>query len=292
MIEFIPAKINLGLYVTGKRTNGYHTLETVFYPIGLSCGTPENPAPFGDILEVIPAQDETDSLVLTGNGVDCPPEKNLCMKALSVFRETLAEKNGRLVEPLRIILEKHIPSGAGLGGGSADATFTLLMLNKLYGNPFDTAELERMALSLGADCPFFVRNVPALGKGIGEILSDFPISLKGKWLGLAKPEKGISTREAFAGISCSPAPENYPDILQLPPAEWKNKVKNVFEDSFFAIFPEGKSIKENLYSHGAEYASLSGSGSTFFGIFPDPSSALKAVNSTGTPYISVLPCER
>lgn len=292
MIQFVPAKINLGLYVTGTRPDGYHTLETVFYPIGLDSGTPESPAPFSDILEILPSHYGDDRLTNVGNTIDCAPEKNLCMKALAAFREELEKETGINFPPQHIVLEKHIPSGAGLGGGSADATYTLLALNDLAGKPFDTGRLERIAVRLGADCPFFVKSEPAFAKGIGEILSPFPLALKGKWLGLAKPEEGISTKEAFAGISCGPAPDDYPSTLLLPPEEWKTKVKNVFEESFFRLHPDALGIKETLYEYGAEYASLSGSGSTFFGIFPDPDSARKAVEAANTPFISVLPCER
>ena len=157
MIQFVNAKLNLGLNIIGKRADGYHLLETIFYPVGVHNGTPVNPEPFGDILEAVPAQEDScNRYRFLGRPVDCPPEKNLVYRAA----ELISGRTGRYFD---ISLVKSIPDGAGLGGGSADATFTLRLLNRLSGNRLSSDELKELALSLGADCPFFVENTPAFG---------------------------------------------------------------------------------------------------------------------------------
>ncbi|MDE6637020.1 MAG: 4-(cytidine 5'-diphospho)-2-C-methyl-D-erythritol kinase, partial [Muribaculaceae bacterium] len=172
MVKFINAKLNLGLNIVRKREDGYHDLETVFYPIGVHNGTPENPEPFCDILEIIPS--EKTEFVFTGREVDCPLEKNLVYKAWKIFKDNYPE-----LKDYKIHLEKHLPDGAGLGGGSADASGVLLMLNELSGNPFKNEELLEMALCLGADCPFFILNRPCYAEGVGEILEPIDLDLSG-----------------------------------------------------------------------------------------------------------------
>lgn len=289
MIEFIHAKINIGLYVTGKLPGGYHSLETLFYPIGINAGTPYNTVSFGDILESIPA--ESDSFTTIGQTVNCPEDQNLVIKALHLFKIRLKER-GLSLDPLHLILEKHLPEGAGLGGGSADATATLKLLNKIAGEPFDTSYLHDMAASLGADCPFFLYDTPCIGRGIGDILTPFKINLKDKWLAIVKPNYGISTKEAFSEVTISPAPENYYDWLKMDPVHWKEKIENVFEKAFFKKHPNAIRIKEALYRNGALYASLSGSGSAFFGIFQSENEAQAGAEACGCEYSRIVKCER
>lgn len=268
MIIFVNAKINIGLQVTARRPDGYHELSTLFYPIGLRSGTPYSPQPFCDILEVTELPDaETTRFTFTGNAIDCPLEKNLVYKAAKAFEEALLRKTGKAMPPFDIRLEKHIPDGAGLGGGSADASLTLKALNELTGAHLSDEDLIETAAGLGADCPFFILNRPCLAKGIGEIMTPVDLSLEGKWLLIVKPAFGIPTREAFAGIDCGRDHADTLAPLCLNPAEWPGKVENEFEPHIFEAHPELPLIKQTLYDAGALYAQMSGSGSALFGIF-------------------------
>ena len=276
LIHFVNAKLNLGLNIIRKRNDGYHELETVFYPVGLYNGTPENPEPFCDILEIVATDGDSDRFTFTGNPIDCSHENNLVCKAASAFHEALKETgSGKPCFDIR--LEKHIPDGAGLGGGSADASFTLRVLNKLCGNPFDHRQLIGIAAVLGADCPFFIENRPVLASGIGEIMTPVGVNLEGYWAVIIKPDIYISTREAFSGIRPK-LPENVlVEIIEHPVEEWKDRgLGNDFEPHIFQLYPRLGSIKESLYENGALYAAMSGSGSSLFGIFPDRESALSA----------------
>lgn len=277
MIKFVNAKINLGLNIVRKREDGYHDLETLFYPVGLYNGTSDNPEPFCDILEIHLRNNGEDGFRFYGNPVDCPLEKNLVYKALQLFKASIQP---HLTENYSFIvsLEKHIPDGAGLGGGSADATFTLLALNELFGNPLNHEELISKAKSLGADCPFFVENRPVLAKGIGEIMTPFPLDLNGYWAVIIKPDIYISTREAFSGIKPAIPAKPITDILSQPVENWeKEGLKNDFENHIFALHPTLKTIKEMLYGNEALYAAMSGSGSSIFGIFQNREAANKCL---------------
>lgn len=313
MIKFVNAKINLGLYVTGKRADGYHDLSTVFYPVGLYNGTPENPEPFCDILEVIKRGEESlilQSLVaeragvslgiiptdfnvgnqrknevenilspdyekdgfrffFKGRNIDCPPEKNLIVKGATALRLT-----GRFDGEYDIILEKHLPDGAGMGGGSADCGILLSTLNEYCGLSKD--ELKEIAVRLGADCPFFIDNVPSYAEGIGEKLIPIDLKLSGMWALIVKPDIFVSTAEAFRGITPRQSEVDLRQLIRLPIEEWKDSVKNMFEETIFALYPEMKFIKDKLYESGALYASMSGSGSSFYGIFRDEQRAGQA----------------
>lgn len=261
MIKFVNAKLNLGLNVVRRREDGYHDLETVFFPIGLHNGTPENPEPFCDILEITPAR--TTGFVFSGRGIDCVLEKNLVYKAWKIFKD-----NYPALADYRIELEKHIPDGAGLGGGSADAAFVLMTLNQLEGNPFADDELVSMALRLGADCPFFILNRPCYATGVGERLEALDLDLSGWWCLLVKPDIYISTKEAFAGISpCIPS-ENLKNIVIDDVERWQGRMCNDFEGSIFPSHQILADIKSSLIGAGAVYAAMSGSGSTVFGLFP------------------------
>lgn len=274
MIRFVNAKLNLGLDIVRKREDGYHDLETVFYPVGVHNGTPRNPEPFCDILEITPA-DETE-FIMSGREVDCALEKNLVFKAWQCIREAYELKTGIAFPDYRIHLEKHLPDGAGLGGGSADASFTLTMLNELAGNPFSKDELESLALRLGADCPFFIRNKACYAEGVGEKMTDVNLDLSGIWCVLVKPDLNISTKEAFAGVIPRLPEQSLRDSISLPISEWQGKLKNDFESSLFPNHLILADIKSEILESGAEYAAMSGSGSTIFGLFSSEQKARKA----------------
>lgn len=277
MIKFVNAKINIGLNVVEKRPDGYHNLETVFYPVGLECGLPHQPDPFDDILEVAYDGGEVSGcrFQFVGRRIDCPPKKNLVVRAASEF---LGKYNTRCDDLMRygmfeITLDKHLPDGAGLGGGSADASFTLEMLNDVTGNKFTKEELGEMALKLGADCPFFLENRPCFAEGIGEKLKPIDLNLSGYTILIVKPDIHVSTADAFSGITPGKPDFDLRFLPYLPIDEWKNKVVNDFEKTVFARHPELKAIKENLYESGAVYASMSGSGSAIYGIFKETDAA-------------------
>lgn len=287
MIKFVNAKINIGLNIVGKREDNYHELQTVFYPVGLECGLPHQPEPFDDILEV--TYDNSDMsgcrFQFVGRQVDCEPRKNLVVKATTEFMKNYHESFDDLMNfgMFEITLDKHLPTGAGLGGGSADASFVLTMLNEVTGNKFQKEDLLIMAGRLGADCPFFIENRPCYASGIGEELSPIDLNLKGKTILIVKPDFSVSTAEAFSGIKPQKAEFDLRHLPELPIGEWKEYVKNDFENTVFEKYPELQQIKAHLYSSGAAYASMSGSGSAIYGIYEDAEVAngeRLALNST------------
>ncbi len=275
MIQFVNAKINLGLNVTAKRPDGYHDLETIFYPVGKYCGTPLDPGTLCDVIEI--CESDADRFEAKGLVVDCPLEKNLVWKALAAFRKAI-ETIGVTLKPVNITLEKHLPFGAGIGGGSADAAFTLRMLNELAGSPLSQQALIDLSASLGADCPFFILNTPAAAEGIGEILAPIALSLEGKWTLIVKPEVSISTGEAFSKITPKKPATPLTEVITHPIEEWKELMHNDFEVSAFSLYPTLGALKQSLYKSGAIYASMSGSGSSFFGIYPSKETALQALS--------------
>jgi 4-diphosphocytidyl-2-C-methyl-D-erythritol kinase len=248
MIQFPHCKINLGLQVLSKRTDGYHDIETCFYPVSRT-----------DILEVIPSNE----LSFTRSGIDVPGEDhdNLCLKAYHLIRRDFG------IGSVKIHLHKIIPIGAGLGGGSSDAAFTLRLLNEIFDLKISNGQMKNYALEVGSDCPFFIDNQPMMGTGRGEILNPVSLHLKGLHLILIKPDIHISTAEAYGGIIPQQREHSILNTLSLPIREWKDKLKNNFEDSIFNKHPSIGHIKEKLYSLGATYASMSGSGASVFGIF-------------------------
>ena len=251
MIVFPNAKINLGLNIVRKRPDGYHDIETVFYPI-----------PLCDALEVVPAQATT--FRQSGIPVNLPAEKNLVMKALAKLQAHYE------IPQLAIHLMKAIPFGAGIGGGSADAAFMLRLLRDVAKLPIENARLEQLASELGADCAFFIRDVPAFATGIGNQLEPVALDLSDYYLCLVKPEVAVSTAEAYAEAKpCKPT-KSLKELVQLPVREWKNAVVNDFEASIFPKYPEIAEVKERMYAAGAVYAAMSGSGSSVFGIFEAP----------------------
>ena len=250
MVTFPNAKINLGLNVVSRREDGYHNLETVFYPINLC-----------DALEFIPAIKT--SLNVAGLPVEGDIEQNLVVRA---FR--LLQKEFQLPE-LEIVLLKHIPMGAGLGGGSADAAFMLKLLNEHFQLNLSVQQLEYYAAKLGADCPFFIRNKPVFAAGIGNEFTPINLSLKGYSLVLIKPDVHVSTAEAYAHVTCQRWCVSLMEVIEMPVEKWRQFLFNDFETSVFLTYPELATIKQKLYDEGAVYAAMSGSGSTVYGIFKD-----------------------
>ncbi len=258
MLTFPCAKINLGLNITSKRKDGYHNLETVFYPI-----------PLTDALEIkrmgedFPSEYPCD-LKVTGNSIDCNEQDNLVFKAYQLLAAdfTLPRIHAHLV--------KRIPSQAGLGGGSSDAAFMIRLLDERFRLNIGIAEMERYAARLGSDCAFFITAEPSFATGRGEILepADGPKgNLHGYYIGIVKPNIAISTREAFAHITCRQPEKSCRDIVRQPISTWKNELTNDFEGSVFKSHPQLSDIKKRLYDLGAVYAQMSGSGSALFGIF-------------------------
>ena len=248
MITFPNAKINLGLNIVERRPDGYHNIETVFYPI-----------PLTDVLEIVPAAET--SLTCYGNPVDCLPEKNLVMRAYRMLQERYD------LPPVAIYLYKHIPDGAGLGGGSSDAAHALLMLNQMFDLGIEAADLATMAATLGADCAFFIYNRPMLATGIGDVMSPVDVDLKGKMLLLVKPPVGVDTRTAYSRVVPAPSTMDLSQLITQPVETWDGLLVNDFEPSVFAALPQLWLIKASLIDAGAQYAAMSGSGSTVFGIF-------------------------
>lgn len=252
MVSFPPCKINLGLQVIEKRPDGYHNLETCFYPV-----------PWTDILEIVPS--DSFSFTITGDAIPGNPGDNLCVKAYRMVADRYK------LPAVSIHLHKIIPTGAGLGGGSSDAAHTLRLLDKLFDLHLGHDTLSDFASRLGSDCAFFVQDKPMTGKGRGEILSYSPVSLAGKFLVIVKPQLHVSTAEAYAGINPQQPVKSVESIIATEPLpRWKDVLSNDFESSVFAEYPEIKSIKDKFYQHDAVYASMSGSGAAVFGIFEQP----------------------
>ena len=252
MITFPNAKINLGLNVVEKRADGYHNIETVFYPINLQ-----------DALEVNRLENGTEPyrLHVKGTLLDGAPEDNLVVKAYLLLREKYH------LPPVDIHLYKHIPTGAGLGGGSADGAFMLKLLNEKFQIGLTVQEMEEYAARIGADCAFFVRNQPVFATGIGNIFEPVTCSLSDYRLVLVKPQNAISTNEAYSRIKPHYPEKSVKEIIRQPVETWKDELKNDFEESVFALYPDIAAIKDKMYDLGAVYASMTGSGSAVYGIF-------------------------
>jgi 4-diphosphocytidyl-2-C-methyl-D-erythritol kinase len=251
VILFPNCKINLGLYVTGKLPNGYHTIETCFYPI-----------PIQDVLEIIaPPEARLTTLSISGIPIE-HAANNSCLKAYELLK-----KDFPLLPPVQIHLHKAIPAGGGLGGGSSDAAFTLLLLNKKFNLSLDAEKLIHYASQLGSDCAFFIRNTPCLASGRGEILQPFPLDLAEYKMVLVNPGIHINTGWAYTQIKIEAPKKSLAEILNLPLKEWKQHLFNVFETPIFQTHPSIQKIKETLYQNGAVYAAMSGSGATVYGLF-------------------------
>ncbi len=244
-------KINIGLNIVARRNDGYHELESVIYPI----------MALHDIIDI---ERINQGVEFRGEGliVECSDEDNLCIKAARLMQREYD------IDGLRITLDKRVPFGAGLGGGSSDATMVLRAINELFELSLSEEQLITHAAELGSDTPFFVRNRAQLCRGRGEIMSDIELDLSGYKIVLIKPEGiNISTREAYAGVSPEAAQYSLAEALKLPVEQWQGTIKNDFESSLFPRYAQLKRIKEALLAAGALYASMSGSGSTIYGIF-------------------------
>ncbi|MES2849228.1 MAG: 4-(cytidine 5'-diphospho)-2-C-methyl-D-erythritol kinase [Bacteroidota bacterium] len=257
MVVFPNSKINLGLNILDKRPDGFHDLETVFLPI-----------PLKDSLEIIRAKESSTDVVFSQSGfvVDGDMEDNLCIKAYKLLKKDFPQ-----LPAIQMHLHKTVPMGAGLGGGSADAAFTLKMLNDKFHLNLSTEQLIQYSLCLGSDCPFFIINKPCFATGRGELLQPIELSLTGYYLILINPGIHINTGWAFSQLKNEPAENRLSKNLQQhingPITNWRNTISNDFETPVFAAHPALKEIKESLYSNGAIYAAMSGSGSTIFGLF-------------------------
>ncbi len=252
MVVFPNCKINLGLHITGKRADGYHELETIFYPVQLK-----------DVLETVSTDGE---MVFTTSGMDIPgnTDNNLCIKAYQLLKKDFPR-----LPAIRMHLHKIIPMGAGLGGGSADGAFALTLLNDQFNLNLSTDQLIQYAAMLGSDCPFFIINQPCFAEGRGEILSPVSLNLSGYQFVLVHPGIHISTKWAFEQLTPAKSPVPLTHIIAQPIESWKDLLYNDFEAPIARMHPQISSIKNALYEDGAVYASMSGSGSTIFGIYPN-----------------------
>jgi len=248
MISFPTCKINLGLRITEKRADGFHNLESCFYPVQ-----------WQEMVEVI----KHTELKFTTTGIPIPHslKGNLCIQVWEKVHQLYA------IDPVHIHLHKAIPIGAGLGGGSADAAFTLKTLNQLFELKISEDEMEDILKPLGSDCAFFVRNKPIIAFGKGDQFRPTTLSLKGKWIVLVYPNIHISTKEAYAGIIPKHVEINIDEIIKSDWRHWKDLLKNDFEDHLFIKYPELEKLKNNLYHSGAVYASMTGSGSCVYGLY-------------------------
>ena len=264
------AKINLGLNVVEKRPDGYHNLETVFYPVAIE-----------DALEVYPMDEAFPSaydcdLKVTNIQIDGDEQKNLVVKAYNLLKQDFPT-----LPRIHAHLYKGIPTQAGMGGGSSDCGFMITLLNRLFNLGLSEQQMIDYATKLGADCPFFIVNRPSYAEGIGEILEPIALDLKGWYLAVVRPAIPVSTKEAFSLITPRYPEKNCRDIVMQPVETWREELTNDFEKSVFAIHPEIGAIKDRLYEMGAVYAAMSGSGSSLFGLFREPVD-LSAFDETGT----------
>lgn len=250
MITFPNCKINLGLNVVGKRPDGFHDIETVFYPV-----------PLYDVLEIVPAVDG--KFAFTSSGIEIPggTEDNLCMKAYRML------ETGYGMPPVAMHLHKVIPMGSGLGGGSADGAFALKMLDELFELNLGTDLLGDLARNLGSDCAFFIQNRPCFACERGDRFSPVTVDLSGLFIAIVIPGLHISTPEAYGMVKPHPPARPLTDLMQLPVEQWKGSVVNDFEDPIVRRFPVIGEIRDQLYRSGAVYASMSGSGSAVYGLF-------------------------
>ena len=254
MISFPNAKINLGLKVVSKREDGYHNLDTVFYPIQ-----------FYDILEIIPTSGvdiPEVSFTTSGKKINGETSSNLCIKAYNLLK-----KDFPTIKSISLHLHKNIPMGAGMGGGSADGAFMIKMLNEKFMLGLDDESMKSYALQLGSDCPFFISNKPSHATGRGELLTEINCDLSKKTILIVNPGIHVSTAEAFGKIKISENSISPAEIVQQPIESWKGLLENDFEKTVFDHHPNIKKIKEKMYDMGAIYASMTGSGSTVYGIF-------------------------
>lgn len=255
MISFPNCKINLGLHVLRRRDDGFHELDTIFYPI-----------PWTDILEIVRAEGTEPGIDFRSSGLRIygSRDQNLCVRAYQLLSAD------HPLPPVRMHLHKILPIGAGLGGGSSDAAFALKLLNDLFRLRISAARLEQYAALLGSDCPFFIQNKAVRATGRGEIFEPVKVDLKGYQLVIVKPRAHVSTAEAYGGITPKADRESLRTIIRKPIPQWREELVNDFEATIFLKHPTVRKAKEKLYKLGAVYASMSGSGSSVFGLFEKP----------------------
>ncbi len=253
MLLFPNCKINLGLHISNKREDGFHNLETVFYPVVLR-----------DALEIIPSHNTEKKIEYSATGIQVDGNEidNNCIKAYHLLKKDFPG-----LSPIKMHLHKAIPMGAGLGGGSADGAFTLLLLNNKFKLNLSTPALLNYAAQLGSDCPFFIINSPCYATGRGEILKTIGLDLSSYKIVLVNPGLHINTAWAFAQLALALPPQSIAVTIEQPITTWKTDLQNDFEMPVFEKYPSIKNIKEKLYAAGALYAAMSGSGSTVYGIF-------------------------
>jgi 4-diphosphocytidyl-2-C-methyl-D-erythritol kinase len=262
MIIFPNIKINIGLNIVSRREDGYHNIETVFFPIN-----------YHDILEILDS-DKFES-INTGIAIDCPAEENLCVKAFNILQKEY------VLPPVKIILHKIVPFGTGLGAGSSNAAHTLILLNNKFNLNISKQELINKASKIGADCAFFIKNTPVFAEGIGNIFTDISLDLTNHYLVLCFPGISVSTPEAYAGCVPHKPEKSLKELVKLPLNQWEKSIKNDFEAKVFQKYNILAEIKQELYDFGAIYAQMSGSGSAIFGIFnnnPDKIKLLKCAD--------------
>ncbi len=254
MVSFPNAKINIGLQIVNKRQDGFHNLQTIFYPIHLK-----------DIIEIIPNKNTHSNewhFSQSGIKIEGNQNDNLCLKAFQLLKLDYP-----ILPDIKFHIHKNIPVGAGLGGGSADAAFMLQLINEKFELNISTEKLLNYSLQLGSDCPFFIINKPCFASGRGELLEEIPLDLSAYKILVVNPGIHINTGKAFQELTLSSSHPNLKEIIHLPVEEWKGVVKNDFEAYAFSNYPSIKEIKSNLYIAGASFASMSGTGSSVYGIF-------------------------
>jgi len=253
MIAFANAKINLGLYVTERRPDGYHNLESIFLPVSLC-----------DVVEAVRNDEEGIRFSTQGRAIDGDVETNLCVKAYRLLSREFQ------LGGVEATMLKHIPIGAGLGGGSSDGAHMLKILNTLFELNLSAEQLKLFASQLGSDCPFFIENTPCFVHGRGELLEPVNVSMRGQHVVIIHPGIHVSTAEAYRGIKPKPAPFDLRSIHELPKSQWQQKVTNDFEDSVCVQHPSIAQLIQQLLQQGAWYARMSGSGSAVFAFFDEP----------------------
>lgn len=277
MMNFPIAKINLGLNVVRKRNDGYHDLETVFYPVRIK-----------DALEIYPMDDDFPSdakcdLKVTNIKIEGDEQKNLVVRAYNLIDSIYH------LPRIHAHLHKNIPTQAGMGGGSSDCAYMITLLNETFELGMSDEEMMRYAATLGADCAFFILSRPAYAEGIGERLTPIDLNLSGYYIGVVRPDIPVSTKEAFSLIVPREPSKNCRDIVAQPIETWRDELQNDFEASVFALHPEIGEIKSRLYEMGAVYASMSGSGSSVFGIFREEINLQKEFSSMYTNVLTLEP---
>jgi 4-diphosphocytidyl-2-C-methyl-D-erythritol kinase len=265
MISFPNAKINIGLNIVSKRNDGFHNIETIFYPINLC-----------DALEIIQSENAQTTISTCGLELNIDSMQNICIKAYQML------KNDFNLPSVEIQLLKRIPSGAGLGGGSSDAAFALLQLNEMFKIGLTSDKLKEYAAKLGSDCSFFIENKAVFAHGRGELFEPINLNLSKYYLYLVKPDVFVSTSEAYKSVNPAKPKTSLYELIQEPIENWKDLIFNDFEKSIFKIHPELEKIKMELYNTGAIYASLSGSGSSIYGIFSEQIQAIESLSERFT----------